>query len=441
MWLTSHFCHSSSCWYCVIMEMWTIFFCVLFLSGVSGDCSTHLNITAPSTVTTLAGSCVKIPCTYKPNPSSFELGNQNVFAVWIKGLVQFEQKPQNIIFNSSGTSGYDGTIEGNLTDLNCTTVFKNFQTNQTDKYFFRIERDPFKATANCNPVNIKVIDSPPSPTFSISPSDSQLREAQSVTLTCSAPTYCLESPPRLTWTLQGQYTSHQVQKHETSIHTTFDLTDKHDGLRVTCSAGYSVNDGSEKLAESNVTLNVSYAPKETSVSVSPSDGLSPGNQVNLTCSSRAKPTVSQFVWLKRSPDGTQTEIKGPVLYNIILAEGEVYVCIAVHDFGNQTSAEIRVTGGPLEWTVIVGAVFGFVALVGLIAFISFWCLKTKAQNQNEARAELTAQKDEENIHYGEINFSIFKSNTSSPSSHTLQDSEQQEDTVYAQVNKTKTPDS
>lgn len=30
---TSHFCHSSSCWYCVIMEMWTIFFCVLFLSG------------------------------------------------------------------------------------------------------------------------------------------------------------------------------------------------------------------------------------------------------------------------------------------------------------------------------------------------------------------------------------------------------------------------
>lgn len=86
------------------------------------------------------------------------------------------------------------------------------------------------------------------------------------------------------------------------------------------------------------------APKETSVSLSPSDGLSPGNQVNLTCSSRAKPAVSQFVWLKRSPDGTQTEIKGPVLYNIILAEGEVYVCIAVHDFGNQTSAEIRVTG-------------------------------------------------------------------------------------------------
>ncbi|KAK1885004.1 Cell adhesion molecule 3, partial [Dissostichus eleginoides] len=105
----------------------------------------------------------------------------------------------------------------------------------------------------------KSTDSPPSPTIEI-PGD--LKEAESVTVTCSAPAPCPHSPPKLTWTLQQNPPNTMEENPDrtftTKIQKTLTLTDQHDGFNITCSASYPVNEGKDvKTAEETKTLHVS----------------------------------------------------------------------------------------------------------------------------------------------------------------------------------------
>ncbi|XP_036394465.1 B-cell receptor CD22-like [Megalops cyprinoides] len=52
------------------------------------------------------------------------------------------------------------------------------------------------------------------------------------------------------------------------------------------------------LPSSAITLDVRYAPKNTSVSVSPSAEIVKDNSVTLTCSSNANPPVHSYTWFK-----------------------------------------------------------------------------------------------------------------------------------------------
>ncbi|MEQ2256677.1 hypothetical protein ILYODFUR_026476 [Ilyodon furcidens] len=154
-----------------------------------------------------------------------------------------------------------------------------------DRYFFRVENGPFIATACDDSLQINVTDSPWSPSINISGDD--LKEHQSVTITCSALTPCPHSPPELTWNLQ-QDSHRQTEKNTdgtftTKIQENITLSDTHDGYNIRCSARYPVN-GGNKTAETNVTLSVSYAPRNTSASIRPSGLVSAGSWVELNCS-------------------------------------------------------------------------------------------------------------------------------------------------------------
>ncbi|KAE8280028.1 hypothetical protein D5F01_LYC22164 [Larimichthys crocea] len=177
-----------------------------------------------------------------------------------------------------------------------------------------------------------VSDSPPSPRIEIS---GDLKEKESVSITCSAFTPCPHSPPKLTWNLQ-QDSHNKIQENTdgtftTKIQKTITLSDQHDGYNITCSVTYPVNEGKHvKTAEQRKTLSVSYAPKDTSVSISPSGLVSAGSWVNLTCSSRAKPPVSRFTWFKISKDGPMTVSEGP-FYSVSVTDVEDYYCVATND--------------------------------------------------------------------------------------------------------------
>ncbi|XP_032365461.1 vascular cell adhesion protein 1 [Etheostoma spectabile] len=178
---------------------------------------------------------------------------------------------------------------------------------------------------------------PPSPRIEI-PGD--LKEKESVTISCSAPTPCPHSPPKLTWNLQQDPHNNREENTDqtftTKIQKTITLSDTHDGLTISCSATYPVNEGRVKTAERK-TLSVSYAPKNTSVSISPSGLVSAGSWVNLTCSSRAKPPPS-FSWFKNSKDGALRVAEGDFYsFNVTSVTDGVYYCVATNDLGNQTS--------------------------------------------------------------------------------------------------------
>ncbi|CAI5673591.1 unnamed protein product [Oreochromis niloticus] len=505
----------------------SILLTVFFVAGALADYPDWiaLYMTAPKQMEALSGSCLQIPCNFSTKDEQTFNRARKIFGVWIKNNADFGKYPNNVIFNSNGAvSIYPMSITGNLSQRDCTTLFSNLTTNYTDTYFFRVESEPFKATAQHDPLQITVKDSPWRPNITI-PGD--LKEKKSVTITCSALTPCPHSPPQLTWNLTQD--SHNKTEENTDgsfttkIQQTITLSDTHDGKKISCSARYPVNQGKDtKTAETEETLSVSYAPKDTSASISPSGLVSAGSWVKLTCSSRAKPPVSSFTWFKKSRDGavnvsegeiysfsvtdggvyycvatndlgnqTSAEInvtvgdapkdtsasispsglvsagswvkltcssraKPPVssftwfkksrdgavkvsegeIYSFNVTDGGVYYCVATNDLGNQTSAEIHVTVGGeqngssfLTW-LLLGGILGFILLVCLIIFV---CRNLRKVNEEPASK---SEGEEENIHYGEISFSVLRYEASSDS---VQYRGQQQDTVYAQV-KVKKPE-
>ncbi|XP_014880997.1 sialic acid-binding Ig-like lectin 12 [Poecilia latipinna] len=297
-----------------------------------------LVITTPHNMEALNGSCLQIQCTYDTKYFGYD-SSKTIYGIWMKGGVNFVSNPSIVIFNSSGSiNKYSLNMTGNLKEKNCTTLFPDIQTSHADKYYFRVENGGYLATACADPLQIKVKDSPWSPSINV-PSD--LKEHQSVTVTCSAFTPCPHSPPELTWNLQ-QDSLRQTEKNTdgtftTKIQENITLSDTHDGYNISCSARYPVI-GGNKTAETEVTLSVSYAPRNTSASISPSGLVSAGSWVELSCSSRAKPPP-RFTWFRISKYGTFNVSVGQVFSFCVTERGEFY-CMATNDLGNQRSSVI-----------------------------------------------------------------------------------------------------
>ncbi|XP_019211804.1 myelin-associated glycoprotein isoform X1 [Oreochromis niloticus] len=354
---------------------------LLFIPNTLAACppNTRLFITAPTEMEALSGSCLQIPCNFSAaGPEKFD-STRPVFAVWIRNDNNFNPDPENVIFNSSGTVNiYPMNITGNLKEKNCTTLFSTLTTNYTNTYYLRIMNWPYRSTARCDPLKITIKDSPWRPNITI-PGD--LKEKESVTITCSALTPCPHSPPQLTWNLT-QDSHNKIEKNTdgsftTKIQQTITLSDTHDGKKISCSARYPVNQGKDtKTAETEETLSVSYAPKDTSASISPSGLVSAGSWVKLTCSSRAKPPVSSFTWFKKSRDGAVKVSEGEI-YSFNVTDGGVYYCVATNDLGNQTSAGINVTVGDDLFgvnTVFITLVktVGIILLVSTLVLFECW---------------------------------------------------------------------
>ncbi|XP_078795059.1 sialic acid-binding Ig-like lectin 13 [Oryzias latipes] len=210
-------------------------------------------IDAPKSLEALEGTCLQIPCKFRGNTAQT---TANAAGVWIRKDPRFAQYPENVVYNSSRRDNkYSMTFIGNLNEKNCTTVLNNVQKIYTDNYFFRVEDGQFLATASCDPVKIKVSDSVWSPSIEI-PAD--LKEKDSVTVTCSALTPCPQSPPELTWNLQTDSQRHFKENTKgsftTKIQKNITLSDSDDGFTINCSVRYPINKGENvKTAETQQT--------------------------------------------------------------------------------------------------------------------------------------------------------------------------------------------
>ncbi|XP_059182871.1 B-cell receptor CD22-like [Centropristis striata] len=372
---------------------------VFFLSGALAACPVKpdLFITAPEQMGALSGSCLQIPCNYRVKSEKKFSSTRTTFGVWIKSDNRFAEFPENVIFNSSKMINiYPMRLTGDLSDKNCTTLFSSLITNYTDTNYFRIDGSSYEATAVCDPLKIKVKDSAPRPRIEISGGVNDLKEKQSVTITCSAFTPCPHSPPKLTWTLQQD--PHNIIEQDTDgtfttkIQETITLSDTHDGLTISCSAGYPVNEGKDvkTAAAEKITLSVSYAPRNTSVSVSPSGLVLAGSWVNLTCSSRAKPPVSRFTWFKNSKDGAISVAEGDFYSILVTSVTDIkdYCCVAANDLGIQMSSWTNFEDHP-EFGVGVNVTVKILGIVALYStFIIFECwFRSRCCNKPEKEAE------------------------------------------------------
>ncbi|XP_023181572.1 B-cell receptor CD22-like [Xiphophorus maculatus] len=234
-------------------------------------------------------------------------------------------------------------------------------------------------------IYLRIKETPGSPSIDL-PSD--LKEHQSVTVTCSAFTPCPHSPPKLTWNLQ-QDSLRQTEKNTdgtftTKIQETITLSDTHDGYNIRCSAKYPVI-GGIKTAETEETLSVSYAPRNTFASISPSGLVSAGSRVELSCFSRAKPPPS-FTWFWKSKHGEVDVSVGPA-YNLSVTEKGEYYCVASNNLGSQTSSVIHLNIEESRVSIYsTMTIVGLVMLCGAVIIFECWLRFSKkpAEDTNEA---------------------------------------------------------
>ncbi|XP_052339879.1 myelin-associated glycoprotein-like [Oncorhynchus keta] len=353
----------------------------LFMSGVLVCFGQRdLITTMPDRLDVLTGSCVQIPCSFDIPDQHKDTFNRAILlsGVWIKE--NFDGRPDNVIFNSSKTvNRYQGKITGNMSQKNCTTVFFNVTTNYTNIYFFRIESQPYHATDTGKYVEIVVSDLPSSPILTVS---GEVKEGTPVSLNCSAVAPCPEHPPELTWTLPTQFTTeNQLQENSDQTKSvlstvTFNPSYLHHEMNITCTAVYPVGT-SNKTAEHNVMLNVSFSPKDTSASISPSDPVLVGSCVNLTCSSTANPPVTTFTWFQISGDKPTQVASGHSYSLIVTGDGELYFCEARNSHGCGKSKEVQLAIKGQEEPVnpkvfeIVGKTLGLIFLFSLIVFFEW----------------------------------------------------------------------
>ncbi|XP_038841786.1 myelin-associated glycoprotein-like [Salvelinus namaycush] len=301
----------------------------------------------PDRLDVLTGSCMQIPCSFDiPDQHKYKFNTTILTSgVWMKENPYFGGRPDSVIFNSSETvNRFQGKITGNMSQKNCTTVFFNVTTSYTNRYFFRIESQPFLATDTDKSVDIVVRDLPSSPIITVS---GEVKEGTSVSLNCSAVAPCPEYPPELTWTLPTQFTTeNQLQENPDQTKSvlstvTFTPSYLHHEKNITCTAVYPVGT-SNKTAEHNMMLNVSFSPKDTSASISPADPVLVGSCVNLTCSSTANPSVTNFTWFKIS-GGNLAQVASGLSYTLIVTVGDggLYFCEARNSQGCGKSKEVQ----------------------------------------------------------------------------------------------------
>uniref|UniRef100_A0A4W5L4M9 Ig-like domain-containing protein n=1 Tax=Hucho hucho TaxID=62062 RepID=A0A4W5L4M9_9TELE len=147
---------------------------------------------------------------------------------------------------------------------------------------------------------------------------------QDKTLTCST-TCTLTDNPTYIWYKNG----HKVKEDTSSLYS----DSFSDADRYSCAV-----EGHEDLHSAEETLTVTYGPKNTSVSVSPSGEIVEGSSVNLTCSSDANPPVDKYTWYKITYKNMSMRHSGQryTIHNISSEDREGYYCEALNIIGRET---------------------------------------------------------------------------------------------------------
>uniref|UniRef100_UPI0037E9168B B-cell receptor CD22-like n=1 Tax=Semicossyphus pulcher TaxID=241346 RepID=UPI0037E9168B len=174
-------------------------------------------------------------------------------------------------------------------------------------------------------------NAPKVPDVSVSPSG-EIRENSTVSLTCSSDA---KPAAKCTWYRENQT---QPLGPERSYHFTSISSDDRRNYYCKCANNYG------EINSSLLFVDVQYAPKLPSVSVSPSAKIVEGTSVNLTCSSDANP-AARYTWYKINRLLNLHRLSsGPelVFRSIQASDSGEYYCTAENELGRKTSTKFSV---------------------------------------------------------------------------------------------------
>uniref|UniRef100_A0A3P8YTW0 Ig-like domain-containing protein n=1 Tax=Esox lucius TaxID=8010 RepID=A0A3P8YTW0_ESOLU len=184
-------------------------------------------------------------------------------------------------------------------------------------------------------------------------------EGNRVTLTCT--TKCsLDNNPQYSWYKNGQ----PIENTNTNSTVHILSVSSEDAGRYSCGVK-----GHDTLRSPEKTLNVTYAPKNTSVSVSPSGEIVEGSSVTLTCSSDANPPVDKYTWYKKTVTSPKASGQSYSITNIRSEESGEYYCEAENVRGSMNSTVLMIIVA-VKQSLVSGVVGITVVVLVLILCLS-----------------------------------------------------------------------
>ncbi|XP_040909434.1 myelin-associated glycoprotein isoform X2 [Toxotes jaculatrix] len=316
----------------------------LLIAVMQGVFCKSWDVMLPQRIVSISNSCITVPCHFEV-PGDQEA---NVLNCSNSGLWRKESVTGAIVLSSRNpfSNIIQGTIVGDLTKKNCTTVFYSFPKDQSNMYFFRLDcSNPLKYTFLKGVSIVAQADPfPPQLTFV-----SQISEGAPVKLQCSVPVPCSIQPPSLIWLPRDSSRQEETQilqnadgQNIMTSTLTFIASADHHNQSIGCSASYPLSKGgSTEPSAAAQRLNVLYAPRFTVATLSTSGPVSEGHTVMFTCSSDANPPVSRYTWY-RDDNGKLTKIgQGQTLLRQVYQKDEgVYLCEAQTTRGSQRSRPV-----------------------------------------------------------------------------------------------------
>ncbi|XP_034092140.1 titin-like isoform X3 [Gymnodraco acuticeps] len=288
-------------------------------------------------------------------------------------------------------------------------VFSSILVSDSGEYNCTAENELGKRTSDMISVDVKYSPKPPS--VSASPS-AEIEEGSSVTLTCSS-----DANPAAdyTWYKENQTL---FQGAEGSYHVT-SISSEDSGIYY-CKSRNQFGE----INSTSLFVDVLYAPKPPSVSVSPSAEIEEGSSVTLTCSSDANPAAN-YTWYKEDEDSPKASGQIFTITDFRAEHSGSYSCGAKNKIGRQNSTfhQIVVTGA---WTSRAAGITTAVVLAVILLSIFLLIRKKKsAKRSSEPGEPHSKQSPPEELLYASVQFS---KNQSDPLSSNIEDS-----VVYAEV--------
>ncbi|XP_041958554.1 B-cell receptor CD22-like [Alosa sapidissima] len=259
-----------------------------------------------------------------------------------------------------------------------------------------------------------------------------VKEGDKMTLTCNT-TCSLSNNPTYIWYRNSQPVNNL---HTPDNRLVIDSVSTEDAGKYSCTV-----QGHEIHSSPEMTQDIRYSPRNTSVSVSPSGELHEGDSVThegdsvtLTCSSDADQPVHSYTWYRKTGYETVLQDTRRILnftLNRLSGVDGLYHCEVQNEVGSENSTRVRVflpdPGLPKE--ILFIALGGIVAL--LLVAIVCW-RRQKIQSTKTSRSTHSNTQGHSDPVYGNISTIPMVSEQKVPADR-KDDDEEDDDVQYASV--------
>ncbi|XP_073330109.1 B-cell receptor CD22-like [Pagrus major] len=236
-------------------------------------------------------------------------------------------------------------------------------------------------------------DAPKLPSVSVSPS-AEIVEGSSVNLTCSS-----DANPAANYCWYKKNGDPDLQPLSKEPQLVFSSIQSSDSGQYYCTAE---NELGRRTSE-YISINVTYAPKPPSVSVSPSAEIVEGSSVTLTCSSDANPAAN-YTWYKENEDSPKASGQIFTITDFRAEHSGNYYCEAQNSRGRH-NATLQLIVVAATWKLPVALSTTAVLLVFIFILVLF-CIRRVRSSQHpseaEERPDNRAQREE--LQYGSVRF-------------------------------------